>query len=260
MVLVIATRGRTRIVKSRDIGDPRPLEQQRFLSSAPSSSRRKGAFYFRKRFCFQRVSILVIHCLLSFCCRNNIFFQDSKRRSIVSAWEMTPSVTSSSLSRSSRQSRPIFVSRQTNRIRQHRHFRTSSTEKRTILELSSSNSAEKDPNNDTSTGTSSDTEKANQDDEVRWRANVPRNVYASPLLWQTRSEWKAFMKQFQDDEHEHDTTNNQKDGDHLWEQVKLEALSQLSNEPEAGPQLYQSILSQGSLVEAIVSIIARTYT
>ena len=45
--------------------------------------------------------------------------------------------------------------------------------------------------------------------------------------------------------------------DHLWEQVKLEALSALSSEPEAGPQLYQSILSQGSLVEAIVSIIAR---
>jgi len=128
------------------------------------------------------------------------------------------------------------------------------------LELSSSSSAEKDPNNDTITG--GGTEKSNKHDEMRWRANVPRNVYASPLLWETRSEWKAFMKQFQDDvhehehEHKHDTTTNQKDGDHLWEQVKLEALSQLGNEPEAGPQLYQSILSQGSLVEAIVSIIA----
>jgi len=52
------------------------------------------------------------------------------------------------------------------------------------------------------------------------------------------------------------TTTQKSASDPLWEQVKLEALTQLSTEPEAGPQLYQSILSQGSLVEAIVSIIA----
>jgi hypothetical protein len=81
-----------------------------------------------------------------------------------------------------------------------------------------------------------------------WRSNLPSDEYASPLLWESRGDWKAFLKQF----------DNEEMGDPLWEQVKLEALTQLSTEPEAGPQLYQSILSQGSLVEAIVSIIART--
>lgn len=79
-----------------------------------------------------------------------------------------------------------------------------------------------------------------------WRSNLPRDVYASPLLWEGRADWVAFLKQFD------------QNGDLLWEQVKLEAITQLSTEPEAGPQLYQSILSQGSLLEAIVSIIAST--
>ena len=83
-------------------------------------------------------------------------------------------------------------------------------------------------------------------DTNSWRSNLPRDTYASPLLWETRAEWVAFLKQFGSSE------------DPLWEQVKLEALTQLSTEPEAGPQLYQSILSQGSLLEAIVSIIAST--
>jgi hypothetical protein len=82
-------------------------------------------------------------------------------------------------------------------------------------------------------------------------------------LWETRGDWVAFLKQFEvdrsDSEGERSTDENVVEmGDPLWEQVKLEALTQLSMEPEAGPQLYQSILSQGSLVEAIVSIIART--
>mmetsp|Transcript_32824 Transcript_32824/g.33197 ORF Transcript_32824/g.33197 Transcript_32824/m.33197 type:complete len:298 (+) Transcript_32824:110-1003(+) len=65
------------------------------------------------------------------------------------------------------------------------------------------------------------------------------------------------MKQFDSDDNENDDNNSDNNhGDHLWEQVKLEALSALSTEPEAGPQIYQSILSQGSLMEAIVSTIA----
>ncbi|KAL3914579.1 MAG: hypothetical protein SGILL_006047 [Bacillariaceae sp.] len=44
--------------------------------------------------------------------------------------------------------------------------------------------------------------------------------------------------------------------DHLWEQVKMEAASALDREPAAGPQLYQTILSQPSLMEAIVTIVA----
>ena len=48
------------------------------------------------------------------------------------------------------------------------------------------------------------------------------------------------------------------DIDILWEQIKLEAMSALMGpEPEAGPQLYQGILSQASLVEAVVTIIAQ---
>ena len=42
--------------------------------------------------------------------------------------------------------------------------------------------------------------------------------------------------------------------DPLWEQVKLEATNALGPEPEAGPQLYQGILSQPSLIEAIVTV------
>jgi predicted nucleic acid binding AN1-type Zn finger protein len=95
----------------------------------------------------------------------------------------------------------------------------------------------------------------------KWRSNLPRDMYASPKLWESHTEFLSFMKQFDiiDDENENDNeNNNNNNNDHLWEQVKLEALSSLSTEPEAGPQLYQSILSQGSLVEAIVSTIART--
>ena len=44
--------------------------------------------------------------------------------------------------------------------------------------------------------------------------------------------------------------------DPLWEQVKLEATSALSTNPEAGPMLYTGILSQKSLTEAIVSAIS----
>ena len=101
-------------------------------------------------------------------------------------------------------------------------------------------------------------ENNSDDDLVGWRSNLPGDVYASPLLWESQVEWKSFMKQFQRFDEEEMTTGRVGMGDHLWEQVKLEALTQLRTEPEAGPQLYQSILSQGSLVEAIVSIIAST--
>lgn len=100
-----------------------------------------------------------------------------------------------------------------------------------------------------------DKKESDGDDSFGWRSNLPRDAYASPLLWENRGEWKAFLKQFDAGS---TTTTKESANDPLWEQVKLEALTQLSTEPEAGPQLYQSILSQGSLVEAIVSIIAST--
>lgn len=44
--------------------------------------------------------------------------------------------------------------------------------------------------------------------------------------------------------------------DPLWEQVRVEAKSALASNPEAGPQLYTGILSQNSLLEAIVTVIS----
>jgi len=42
----------------------------------------------------------------------------------------------------------------------------------------------------------------------------------------------------------------------LWEQVKLEAQVALDDEPAAGPQLYTLILSQSSLIRALINIIS----
>ena len=46
------------------------------------------------------------------------------------------------------------------------------------------------------------------------------------------------------------------DLDPFWEQIKLEASAAVEVEPEAGPLLYQGILSQSSLMEAICSVVA----
>ena len=46
------------------------------------------------------------------------------------------------------------------------------------------------------------------------------------------------------------------DFDFLWEQVKLEAQLVLNEEPAAGPQLYTLILSQPSLIRALINIIS----
>lgn len=67
------------------------------------------------------------------------------------------------------------------------------------------------------------------------------------MLWRSNSEWKDFVL---------DLLENDPECDPLWEQIRLEATASLGPEPEAGPQLYQTILSQPSLVEAIVTIIA----
>ena len=75
---------------------------------------------------------------------------------------------------------------------------------------------------------------------------LARQLYISPILWDTNEEWKEFML----------TLRDQPNADHLWEQVKLEAVASLEREPAAGPQLYQNILSQPSMIEAIVTIVA----
>ena len=50
--------------------------------------------------------------------------------------------------------------------------------------------------------------------------------------------------------------SSQGDNLSLWEQIKLEATATLDPEIEAGPLVYQAILSQPNLVEALVSVIA----
>lgn len=44
--------------------------------------------------------------------------------------------------------------------------------------------------------------------------------------------------------------------DPLWEQVKVEAKFCLEPEPQAGPQIYQHILSQNSLLDAIIHVVS----
>lgn len=44
--------------------------------------------------------------------------------------------------------------------------------------------------------------------------------------------------------------------DLLWDQIKVEAEASLTPEPEAGPQIYQAILSQPSLLHALTQVIS----
>jgi serine O-acetyltransferase len=85
------------------------------------------------------------------------------------------------------------------------------------------------------------------DEDDLWEVCLSGQLYISPIIWESNPEWKDFVLELKESD---------PDSDPLWEQVKLEALAALGPEPEAGPQLYQGILSQPSLVEAIVTIIA----
>ena len=76
---------------------------------------------------------------------------------------------------------------------------------------------------------------------------LPDEPYMSSMLWENVSQWEEFVEKLSAADSEADL---------LWEQVRMEALASLNPEPEAGPQLYQGILSQPSLVEAIVTVIA----
>lgn len=44
--------------------------------------------------------------------------------------------------------------------------------------------------------------------------------------------------------------------DPLWEQVKVEARHALDPEPQAGPQLYQHILSQETMLDAVINVVS----
>ena len=179
--------------------------------------------------------ILVIYCLLSNSCRNGSVLQRPKSQMVAFAFVPAPTTKQPGRKRS-------------NGIRNRKHSSKSTTTKISTLDSNIAGEKDSDNNNSNESG----------DDIEGWRSNLPRDGYASPLLWERPAEWKIFLKQFQHSDGDEISNVHTSMGDHLWEQVKLEALTQLSTEPEAGPQLYQSILSQGSLVEAIVSIIAST--
>jgi serine O-acetyltransferase len=78
-------------------------------------------------------------------------------------------------------------------------------------------------------------------DEYRYNGKLPYFSY----LFETKDEWETYLQGLSEED------------DYLWEQIKLEALSSLGPEPEAGPQLYMGILSQPNLVEALVTICAQ---
>jgi hypothetical protein len=86
-----------------------------------------------------------------------------------------------------------------------------------------------------------DNEEEDGDDD--WKFQLKYNPYITDAL--SLQEWKEFIVEA------HDAGL-----DPLWEQIKLEATVALGPEPEAGPQVYQGILSQSSLLEAIVTVIA----
>lgn len=88
------------------------------------------------------------------------------------------------------------------------------------------------------------------DDNDLWQSLLSQQPYISPMLWKSNTEWKDFID---------DLYSTHPDGDELWEQVKLEALQSLQESAEAGPLLYQCILSQKTLLEAVVTVISRKF-
>ena len=89
------------------------------------------------------------------------------------------------------------------------------------------------------------------DEDEAWQSSLQlaEKPYVSSLFT-TQPEWKSFLDSLTN------KSGQSKVKDPLWEQVKLEATNALGPEPAAGPQLYQGILSQPCLLEAIVTIIA----
>jgi len=66
-------------------------------------------------------------------------------------------------------------------------------------------------------------------------------------LFRSKDQWDVFVK---------DCQRKESDSDLFWEQIKYEAETALSSEPQAGPQLYQGILSHDSLLSAISTVVA----
>ncbi len=76
------------------------------------------------------------------------------------------------------------------------------------------------------------------------------NPYRSQVIFSSDHEWEEFSDYSRKQSERNDKY------DPFWEQVKMEARAVLEVEPEAGPQIYQGVLSQTSLLEAICTIIS----
>ena len=87
------------------------------------------------------------------------------------------------------------------------------------------------------------------DDNWRSKMGMAYNPYRSKRL-QDDEEWENFMKSLEARESSDGTI------DPFWKQIRYEAKCAVKDEPEAGPQVHQGILSQPSLLVAIVTVIA----
>jgi hypothetical protein len=135
------------------------------------------------------------------------------------------------------------------RARHHRHIRTKHQPCRRTSETSRSKKNQLQTNV-MAVPLSELAEIAIDDMTDLWQAKLSQQPYTSPLLWTSNKEFKKFID---------DLYDTQPNADHLWEQIRLEAISSLEVNAEAGPLLYQGILSQKSLLEAIVTVIARKF-
>lgn len=82
------------------------------------------------------------------------------------------------------------------------------------------------------------------------RLNLSSKPYVG-TLFEAEPEWSSFLDSLLENKR-----NKTPSIDPLWEQIKLEAVEALGPEPEAGPQLYQSILSKQNLLDAVVTTVA----
>lgn len=79
-------------------------------------------------------------------------------------------------------------------------------------------------------------------------AQLAKNPYRSPRL-AGDSEYQSFVESLS-------TKGSEKEPDLFWEQVRHEARLVLKDEEQAGPLLYQGVLSHSSLLSAIITVIS----
>ena len=88
--------------------------------------------------------------------------------------------------------------------------------------------------------------------------NAQKDAQDDQSLTQQQNQQKRMMPPdtYIDEPYRHLRLLRRRLPDPLWSQIRLEAQHALSIEPDAGPQLYQHILRQASLMDALASIIS----